>query len=88
MGVELLPLVVYFGSLVVDFGTFFEFMLGNWKLISDLLESILALCSDIRLLSYNRGLLETIMGHLESILASVGQLWASNSQSWASISQF
>ena len=49
---DLLPLVVDFGLLVVDFGTFFELMLGNWKLNSDLLESILALWGDIRLLSF------------------------------------
>ena len=49
---DLLPLVVDFGSLVVDFGTFFELMLGSCKLISDVLESILVLWGDIRLLSF------------------------------------
>ena len=74
MGFDILPLEVDFGSLGVDFRTRCERMFGVWETNWDLLESILALRGELKLLSLNIGLLELIVGLWESIFGVCGSI--------------
>ena len=67
-------------TLEVDFRTLCERMLGVWEANWDVLESILAMRGELRLLSLNIGLLNLIVGLWKSIFGvcrSIVGLWES-----------
>ena len=81
MGVDILPLWVDIGSLKVDIGslkvdfrTLCERMLGVWEPNWDLLESILALRGELRLLILKIGLWNLIVSLWESIVDVCGSI--------------